>query len=238
MLFAIFDMFRWFLTERITILFDLLSFTTAFGFTHAKWRIQGDLFGIVFFLFGFFKHLELGCKVFLWLKFISCNGHLIICNSKVINLKYLTKRNENVPKFQAWFFSPLLCSKSLKIELKNCLSYSKSKACTYQFTLDYQTIKTIAIILGYFGCFFLAICQIKLFNGKGKILLRLSTKLGCLLHFLTDWGNLNLHSTHQAKSRDMQLQHAHIHTWKVKVLSKYPIFGYSQPFFGSQKSSN
>ena len=34
------------------------------------------------------------------------------------------------------FFS--LISKSVKIELKNYLPYSKSKACTYQITLYYQ----------------------------------------------------------------------------------------------------
>ena len=101
-----------------------------------EWQNTGWLIWYCSSLFGYFKHLELGCKVFLWLKFISCNGHLIICNVKVIKLEYMTRRNENVPKCQTWFF-PLI-SKTLKIELKNYLSYSKSKACTYQITLDYQ----------------------------------------------------------------------------------------------------
>ena len=96
----------------------------------------GWLIWYCFFLFGYFKHLELGCKVFLWLKFISRNGHLIICNVKVIQLEYMTRRNENVPKCQTWFFH--LISKSLKIECKNYLPYSKSKACTNQITFYYQ----------------------------------------------------------------------------------------------------
>ena len=80
-----------------------------------------------FFLFEFFEYLQLGCKVFLWLKFIACNGHLIICKSKVVRFEYLTRRNENVPKYQTQFF--FLISKSWKIELKNYFPYSNSKAC-------------------------------------------------------------------------------------------------------------
>ena len=48
----------------------------------------------------------------------------------------MTRTNEKVQKCQTPF--SFLISKSLKIELKNYHSYSKSKKCTYQITLDYQ----------------------------------------------------------------------------------------------------